>query len=256
MNQPTRIIQISDTHLFETSDGLVYGVNSDESLTAVITHIRNNVTDFDAIVVTGDLTQDESLASYERLISHLAPLGAPFYWLSGNHDVAETMTKACPSAVAKRVEINQWQLLLLNSQSPGEIPGKLAEQELDWLSHQLMANRQKNTIIALHHHPYLIGSEWMDKINLRNTAQFQAIISTCDNVKAVIHGHIHQHSDVLIGKIPCFSAPSTCAQFKPKSSDFQIDTDKTAGYRVLELFDDGQIETYVARIGAVSDSIG
>jgi Icc protein len=43
------------------------------------------------------------------------------------------------------------------------------------------------------------------------------------------------------------TTPSTCVQFKPNSKDFALDT-VSPGWRTLELFKDGSIETKVERL--------
>ena len=43
------------------------------------------------------------------------------------------------------------------------------------------------------------------------------------------------------------STPSTCMQFKPGSKDFALD-DLAPGYRRIELFADGRIDTEVLRL--------
>lgn len=249
MKNITRIIQITDTHLFGGADGQVYNVNTHDSLAAVVKHIQKNVTEFiDAIVVTGDISQDETPASYQRLLDHLAPFSADFYWLPGNHDIPEVMTSVCPRAVVQCAQVNQWQLIMLDSTSRGQVSGKLSNEALNGLDAQLSGTKGQNTVIALHHHPYQSGSEWMDPVSLINAGEFQKVISEHDHVKVVIHGHIHQSFSVLIGAIPCFATPSTCAQFKVNSLDFQIDLSKTAGYRTLELYNDGRVKTFVSRV--------
>jgi Icc protein len=44
--------------------------------------------------------------------------------------------------------------------------------------------------------------------------------------------------------------PSTCVQFKPLSKDFAID-DVAPGYRWLDLYPDGRVETAVSRVDGV-----
>ncbi len=244
----SRIIQISDPHLFATSDGQLLGVNTLESLKAIVQQIHQERYNPDAIIVTGDLTQDGSIGSYEKLKSCLAPLNTPYYWLCGNHDNEELMIRSCPSAMIKRVVLKNWQLLLLNSQTPGEIPGRLSPEELEWLDLQLNNHSEKHTLIALHHHPYILNSAWLDQINLENFHLFQNVISNYRQVRGVIHGHIHQESETSLRGIPCYASPSSCVQFKPKSHNFALDLEKSPGYRVIDLYECGEIQTHITRI--------
>ncbi len=56
-----RILQITDTHLFAQSTSWL-GVNTWESYQAVLEVIRPHQHEFDLIVATGDLAQDQSSA--------------------------------------------------------------------------------------------------------------------------------------------------------------------------------------------------
>ncbi len=248
-----KIIQLSDTHLFATQDATHYGINPYQRLSGIVHHIQQHHRDCDVIVVTGDLSQDETNESYQQLVDFLTPSGTPFFWLCGNHDVEATMQAVCPQAMEKRIEVGCWQLLLLNSKTPGAVYGTLSNKELSWLESQLRKYPQ-STIIALHHPPYETGSEWIDKSNLHNTFDFQRVIRPYNHVKAVIHGHIHQqYKTELMGIIPCFSTPSTSAQFMPGSETFKIDSTRLPGYRVLTLMDDGQLDTAVIRVDSFQE---
>ena len=84
--RPLRLLQLTDTHLFADPGGILYGVNTRNSLTAVIAAIKRAGERPDAILVTGDLSQDESTTSYQILRDMLAQLEAPVFVLPGNHD--------------------------------------------------------------------------------------------------------------------------------------------------------------------------
>jgi Icc protein len=48
--------------------------------------------------------------------------------------------------------------------------------------------------------------------------------------------------------------PSTCFQFKPKCKDFTLD-EIAPGYRVLQLYPNGHIETQVHRLPVALDEL-
>ena len=58
----------------------------------------------------------------------------------------------------------------------------------------------------------------------------------------------------LHNNVRLMSSPSTCIQFLPHSKGFAIDT-ATPGYRWLELYPDGRIETGVERIADLPGEI-
>lgn len=116
-----RILQITDTHLFAQKHEALLGVNTWESYQAVLEAIRPHQHEFDLIVATGDLAQDQSSAAYQHFAEGIASFRAPCVWLPGNHDFQPAMYSALQDAgisPAKRVFIGeQWQILLLDSQA-------------------------------------------------------------------------------------------------------------------------------------------
>ncbi len=76
-------------------------------------------------------------------------------------------------------------------------------------------------------------------------------MSCYPQVKGLLWGHVHQSLDkdypTAFGQLQLMATPSTCIQFKPKSSYFALDA-KQPGYRLLELKPDGSILTNVYRV--------
>jgi Icc protein len=55
-----KVLQITDTHLFADSNGCLLGLNTEQSLEAVIAQIRANHLPADLILATGDLVHESS----------------------------------------------------------------------------------------------------------------------------------------------------------------------------------------------------
>ena len=102
----------------------------------------------------------------------------------------------------------------------------------------------QNIIICLHHQPVKIGSDWIDKIGLKNKKDFFRIIKEYDHIKGIFFGHIHQNYFINQNNIEIYGTPSTCRQFKPKEKNFKMDI-RPPAYRRIELFEDGTIKTEV-----------
>ena len=85
---PIQFIQITDTHLLETEQGHLLGLETQYSLDCVLKTVQSENSDIDFFVVSGDLSQDGSLSSYQRLKDSLAPFKVPSFWFAGNHDDA------------------------------------------------------------------------------------------------------------------------------------------------------------------------
>lgn len=251
--RPQRVVQISDCHLFASTDGRLLGLNTEDSLRFVLERVVREQPRVDLVLATGDLSQDGSLASYRRFQQHIAPLGAPSYWLQGNHDLTEPMVNALGGRSHLSpclIEAGEWRIIMLNSSVEHEVPGCFQASELQFLREALEKTRGHHTLVCLHHHPLPMGCRWLDNQVVENAADFWAILDEVDHVRAVVWGHVHQESDQMRKGVRLLSAPSTCVQFKPHSSDFAVD-EVAPGYRWLDLHADGRIETAVSRVDGV-----
>ncbi|WP_221793045.1 3',5'-cyclic-AMP phosphodiesterase [Oceanobacter mangrovi] len=244
-----RLLQLSDTHLNAPENGHLLGMKTLDSLRSVLDVVDLEHPVIDLVLVTGDLSQDGSVESYRHLRRELDRFESPCYWLPGNHDNQTNMDLvAADKQLRNRViKTPHWQIILLDTQVEGQVYGELAEAELWMLQQQLQAEPDLHTLIAFHHHPIAMGSRWIDTIGIRNSEALLALVNAYDNVRCLIWGHVHQASDQLIDGVRYLSTPSTCVQFEPHSKDFSVDR-RSPGYRWLELYPDGRIETSVSRV--------
>jgi Icc protein len=242
------IAQITDTHLFANSDQALKGVNTVRSLQAVIQRVQHRQPD--VLLLTGDVSQDETLASYEHLRELIAPLGLPTYWIPGNHDRPELMMRMLSEAPFRREKSLQqagWNGVLLDSRVAGEVGGELSQESLQELDEALRRYPDLPAFVALHHPVLDVGSAWMGEIGLGNAADLLAVIDRHPQVKLVVFGHIHQVFERQRQGVTYLGTPSTCVQFKPHSETFAID-DQMPGFRILRLWADGRFETAVERV--------
>lgn len=249
--QTLQLIQISDTHLSEQADAHLLGVNTQQSLQAVLALLAKEQQNPAAILVTGDLSQDDSLASYQYLQQALTRFTCPAFWLNGNHDNAAVMQQVAANtpALQQVVRSRYWQIILLNSQVEGAVFGYLDAAQLQLLEEALQQRPDLHTLVCLHHHPLPMDSAWLDKIGLQHTDELAAVIASYPQVRAVLWGHVHQESDRSINGVRYLSSPSTCVQFLPGSADFAVDQ-LAPGYRWLNLHADGSLDTGVSRVAA------
>lgn len=249
-SKPFSILQITDPHILATPEATLLGINTTYYFNAVLEHAFSSNRHFDLCLLTGDLAQDPSPASYRRILSQLERHNIPCLCLPGNHDDFEIMqTVLCTDKVncGKRMRFGNWQIISLNSQTPGSEGGHLSKAELIFLEQALRDNGDMYTLIAVHHHSLATESRWMDTMMIENAQALFDLIKPYPNMKIIINGHIHQAMDLIKDNVRILTAPSTCFQFKPQSDRFSLD-DTSPGYRWLELYDDGNIETEVIRI--------
>ena len=243
-----KFIQISDSHLFDSADKKLIGVDTDASLRAIVDLIEEE-RGVVGILATGDLSQDGSLESYQRFEEIVSRLDLPVYWLPGNHDNPDYFHNSAdnfPLPNRSLIETEFWRILMLDSVIPGDESGHLARSELNYIEENVMADG-KYHLLVLHHQPVPCGAAWLDTMKLDNSDELLQIIAGKPSIRAVVHGHIHHVVEHLIANTRYISTPSTCFQFTPGTDGFSLDT-RLPGYRSLTLMDDGSIETEVVRL--------
>lgn len=242
-------LQITDTHLFADEQKELLGIKTVQSFEAVVKH-AGKYKNCQAVLSTGDLSQDHSVQSYLGFSQQIKKLNLPCYWLPGNHDMPSVMLPSLLSeglAQTKLIESDFWQLVLLDSQVEGVAHGFLSVSQLEFLQQCLQKSSTKHTLICVHHHVLPVGSAWLDQHILKNSDAFLDVINPFSNVAAVLSGHVHQEGETIQDGVRFITTPSTCVQFKPNSDDFALD-DAAPGYRYFSLKASGEIETVVERL--------
>jgi Icc protein len=245
------VAQVTDTHLFASDTTEWNGINPDRTLTQVIRKIKHLNPLPDMILLTGDLSQDETPESYQRLRDKFESLGIPIYYLPGNHDRPELMGQILqnkPFLSDKIFKMGQWRFILLDSTVKGQPHGYLASDTISFINSELSQD-DSPTLIAVHHHPLLIGSWFMDPMNLHNGSDLIELVKKFKQVKIVIFGHIHSVFESEIAGVSYLGCPSSCLQLKHFEDDrgLVID-DSPPGFRLFYLQNDGSFETKIERV--------
>ena len=246
-----RVLQLTDTHLCKDVGGKLLGMDTDHSLQAVIDLARRERPGTDLLLGTGDLSDNGCLDAYRRLEGYFDQLGCPYCWLPGNHDSRPEMHSAAsdPNRLCGELRTPHWQVVLLNSQIPGEVGGRLGPAELSRLDNALAAAGESGlaSLVCLHHQPVAVGSDWIDEQMVEDADAFWRVIESHGHVKAVLWGHVHQECDRMRNGVRLLASPSTCVQFAPGNASFKAD-DQPPGYRWLDLHPDGRLDTGVSRV--------
>ncbi|MBD2326190.1 3',5'-cyclic-AMP phosphodiesterase [Alkalinema sp. FACHB-956] len=247
---PLKIVQLTDTHLFRERNQNLIGLPTADSLENVVKQVMQLPSLPDFMLLTGDLSQDGSLVSYEQVYDSLHGLNIPIYWLPGNHDCLENMVPIltqAPFLGDKQFKQGNWHFILLNSQIPGEVPGYLSQETLDWLDRQLSQQAETPALLSLHHPPFSLDTAWLDNSALQNPDDLFAVIDRHPQVKLVLFGHIHQEFQLERKGVTYLAAPSTCIQFARGSATFALD-DCSPGFRSVDLYPDGSWHSRIHRV--------
>ena len=244
------IIQITDLHLYADKNTTAHKINTFDSAQLVLQTIQNNEKYLDMLILTGDLSDDGSVASYENLKYLLRNFDCPIYLMPGNHDSLEkikSISNINNLHNQNYKDMGKWGIFMFNTKKDDSPNGILHTNELTYFD-KIMDSKQNNfLLVMLHHHPVLIGSESMDQMIIENSSELLNRI-TNNKIKGVAWGHIHNEISINYNGAHLFSTPSTCYQAKPKSKKFTIDTSQSPGYRVIRLNDNGIINTEVTRV--------
>ncbi len=249
----TRILQLTDCHLMADPRAELKGICTRALFERVLAAVRTRHGALDRLIVTGDLTHDEQLATYESLRELLLPWLPRLRLIPGNHDHRERMRQAFPERIQplgqRNVfveDVGGWRLLGLDSHVPGELHGRLGDEQRAWLDEQLTAHPGP-AVVFLHHPPILVGSQWLDRITLQDAPELLALVRRHANVRAVVCGHVHQERTVAEPPAMIFTSPSTGVQFRTETISLEVDP-VPPGFRVLELHPDGRIVSWVERV--------
>ncbi len=241
-----RLLQFTDLHLRDGPRQRVRGVATHETFRRCLAHAAGKVQAADALLLTGDLVQDEA-GGYRQLAALLAPSGIPVLCLPGNHDLPRDLAALLPAPpfdLAPVTRLGGWAILLLDTSVPGAAHGRLGPAALGALDTLLSAHAGAHVLLCLHHQPVPIGSLWLDAIGLRDGDALLELARRHGNVRGLLWGHVHQDFDEYRDGMRLMGTPSTCFQFSPGLAGFAIDR-RPPGYRWLTLHPDGRIESQV-----------
>jgi 3',5'-cyclic AMP phosphodiesterase CpdA len=194
------LAQISDLH-FLPKGALAFGrVDVAGCLERAIDHLLALQPRPDAVLITGDLTNDGDAAVWTELRATLARLEAPIFPLPGNHDERELMRAAFADLGLFRAggplcfatDLGPLRLIGLDSLIPGDPAGRLGPEQLAWLDARLGEQPGKPALVALHHPPFRTGIDHMDAMRLEDGDALAAVIGRHVQVERVLCGHVHR----------------------------------------------------------------
>jgi Icc protein len=246
-----RIWQFSDTHLYADATQSLYGVNCELALQQVLALAKSLQDPADVCLLTGDLVQDGSEDGYLRLLNYFEDLGVRSYCLSGNHDKTDVMRRVLSAQSVNCDDhflYQQWLVVLLDTTLDGSNAGHLSDSECRRLEALLHQYPDRYVLLAMHHPPLPTKMAWLDNgVTLDNPELVQRWIHAYPNIRGLVWGHAHQAFLDRRDGVLWAGCPSTMAQFRPGVATFELD-DVMAGFRYIDLWDDGSIESGVVRI--------
>ncbi|WP_341476681.1 phosphodiesterase [Pelagivirga sediminicola] len=234
------MLQISDLHIAREGQLVSDRLDTAASLERLVTRIAEilpAIEPLDAILISGDLSDDGSAESYRLLRQSLARLDVPLFAIPGNHDLREPMRAAfaaegyLPSlgGLHWARQLGDIELIGLDTLVEGQGGGALDAAALDFLEHALEASGERPVLLALHHPPFASGIAFMDRIGLSGIDGLEKILARSPSEIRIICGHIHSTMVATVAGRVALSAPSPCSSFA-----FDRRPDAPVGYHISE----------------------
>lgn len=233
-----KIAHISDIHLTENGSE-IWSVNTLYRFCKAIKKIKG-LDGIDAIVISGDLSNDGSRWTYEFIDQTFEEVGIPTYCCPGNHDNLEMFYHGYKPSFIKNYdefELCGWNFIMVNSAVEGMSRGYFNPQLLS----KQISNCSGPVAIVLHHPP-IEQDGWLNRKLLENRDKFNDIIQHAKNVRLVLYGHTHYHTKEVINGIVYSSATSIGFAFNPNLHKFEI-ADGEEGFSIIEIDGDNIVIT-------------
>ncbi|HEX8084983.1 MAG TPA: phosphodiesterase [Solirubrobacteraceae bacterium] len=211
----------------------------------------------DAVLVSGDLASGPAEGEYERVRELLAPLSMPVHLLPGNHDDPDGMRAVLGAPgepgtpLQYAADVGPLRLVVADTTLRGRGDGALGAERLAWLDATLAEQRDRPTLLAMHHPPLLLGNPAMDEFRLapEDRAAVARLLERHRHVIRVLCGHMHRNAYGVLAGVPVFFSPATSIQLK---LDFQATeltfSDEPPGFALHRLAD-GELITHVVAVG-------
>lgn len=187
-----RVLHLSDTHLM-TAGALHQGLVDTTAALGHVLESLHGVGRLDVVVVSGDVSDDGTVASYEtarNLVGDFAARhGAVPVYAMGNHDQAEGFTQVLGPTRSVH-DVDGLRVLVLDSSVPGFGYGALSAEQLAWARSVLADPAPRGTVVVVHHGPVPAPTVLHEALQLQDQAGLLAALEGTD-VRAVLCGHYH-----------------------------------------------------------------
>ncbi len=254
------IAQISDLHMAPEGVRTLGHVETAAALARVVAHVNATTPRPDFAVITGDLTNDGTLAEAHHARALLDGLACPWMALPGNHDRRATLAPALgphlgrgpgPFACFVR-DLDGLRLIGLDTLDEGAPGGLLCADRLEWLAGRLAEGGDRPVALFLHHPPRPLGVPETDEDGFRGAGELARLVAGAPQLRLVAAGHIHLPTASLWQGRPLVTAPSIAMQLTrdfsaaPPPSRF---TRSAPAYALHKLLGDGAFVSHTVTIG-------
>jgi 3',5'-cyclic AMP phosphodiesterase CpdA len=244
------LVQLSDPHLVEEEGP------ADERVALALATLRASGVRPAAVLLTGDLSDDGSAASYARLRAAVDPYaaetGAPVLAIPGNHDLAEPFREGMldGAPLHRALHLGGLRVVGLDTSVPGHAHGELGAGQLEWLSDVLAEPAEHGTVLALHHPPIPTAHPLLGRIGLRDPSRLADVLRG-RGVRMIVCGHAHAVSAGTLAGIPVWSGPALNGTLDPLPTAGRMRSwSDLGGLSRIDLFEADAVATLVTLAAA------
>jgi 3',5'-cyclic AMP phosphodiesterase CpdA len=252
--RPATLVQLSDPHMGAAE----MGGDPVATLEAAVRAVAALPLRPDAVLISGDLTDNGADSEYEAVREIVGRLGLPIHVLPGNHDERGAMRRAFDvggagsEAIGYAVDVGELRLVALDGTRPGAEAGELDEARLRDLDARLSEAPERPTLLATHHPPIAIGARTWDELGLppADREALAAVLERHPQVRLVAAGHVHRAVVGALAGRPVLVAPSThvATRFDLAYAEIELEPAAPRGFAVPALVD-GEIRSHLLPVG-------
>lgn len=241
-----KLLIISDTHFSKNNSLLFTKVDAEKHINLLRQDIIQEAPEY--MFILGDMSQDGTTESYNKVKSFLDNFACPKYIIMGNHDSSNIQYLLSSDIImCPFLDIDNHRFIFIssykgiNKQGINYDEGYVSKTELNKISKYFDSNKQNYLII---HHHFIKTGGIIDNWILDNHEEFCKHIQKF-HLKAVFHGHVHNGYKKQLGTIDIFATPSTCIQFAltPK-----LNLESIIGYQKITLMDNSYEQETINKI--------
>jgi 3',5'-cyclic AMP phosphodiesterase CpdA len=168
----------------------------------------------DAVIITGDLTEDGILSEFKMAADKFKRLKVKnAIYISGNHDYRSTGYLLFKEYFPfnQVTEIGDTVIIVLSSARPDRDDGEVGHRQNLWLENTLAKYKNRTKIVAIHHHIVPVPDTGADQITIIDAGDvLRSLIKS--NVNMVLCGHRHRPWKWQIEKMQVVHAGSVSCE--------------------------------------------
>lgn len=221
MTEPITFFHFTDLHIRSHAADATATYNTYNRMLRVLEAARQLDVQPDFTLLTGDLSDQGCVESYQRLqeiIRHVEALGGPVLVTPGNHDdrpnfqqylLGEAPDEARPHQAVYNA--GDLKVIVLDSKLEGaSVHGGFMPEQLIWLEAELQREPERDVLLAFHHPLPPLRHSITDKLLLRadDAEQLLRLIEPYP-VRGILTGHVHAPYVNIVRGVPCMSGVAT-----------------------------------------------